>query len=521
MNVQFLYDNGRTAVINVAKSILPFNGLDQFLTERQVRWLLSADLFFTSISVDAKWYFLFAFQLKLNSSRGHIKLSKSIKSKYRTTSCRSWNLAIQEASVLKCIEISERISIYKSILLPFVKSTNLSISKRIKAEVIGGKIKMETDQSIESGYSSFVSSSILSTRDLLLDVFAEQIDKNAETANYLESIGRSIPKMEPTDFCKFNDENLTSINQLADQMRQQTVVENGLLNALCDLFQEMCNVEPAPMKRKRAESTTSSIEDDKESVRTVLKTITETEVKLNESEPKKIKTESEIIKAANKLSEERHNEYLACDLKIHDDKYLFTNVPKSLVCQYCLEPNDLTGCSGNCDGVYHSKCLKLIPTAKHYRSILMGKPLISKDQSTADNECDNKCARCTSGHYHLCIFCKEGFKDHIPLCDGDDCFNVFHEKCLASWQMLRDIEQSQQLCPAHNCRSCKSQIGGRLMKCLLCPAKYHQSASCIPAGCHLLSDYQMICVDHYTDDRCESNNNIKPLYGDFVWAKLG
>lgn len=408
--------------------------------------------------------------------------------------------------------------------MPFVKSSISSISKRIQAEQIDKKMKTaESDESIESGYRSLASSSILTTRHLLFDVLTKQFDKNVKTSNYLKSIGRSVPDMRTTDLvCNLDDENLTSLNQLANQMRKQTVVENGLLKALCDLFREMCNVDLAPTKRKRTESTTSSIEDDKESIRTVLKTITETDKKLNEPKWKKVKTEIVIKHEANKISEERHDEYLACDLKIRDEKYLFKNVSKSPVCQYCLQPNDLTVCSGYCGGVYHSNCLMLIPTAKHYKSILMGKPLISKDEPIVGNKSDNKCARCTAERSIVCIFCKGDLQDSIQLCDDDNCLNAFHEKCFESERMPQIIiKQKKQLCPAHNCRTCASQIDVRLMKCLLCSAKYHQSHSCIPAGCQLLSDYQIICVDHYTDVQSESNSDIKPLYGDFVWAKLG
>lgn len=381
------------------------------------------------------------------------------------------------------------------------------------------------DELTESGYCSSTSASasatvsILTTRHLLLDVLTEQFDENVKTSNYLESFGRSVPTMNPMNFCNVDDENLRSLNQLVDQMRQQTVVENGLLKELCGFFQEMCNIEPAPSNRKRTISTASSIEYGKESVRAVLKTITEPNMKLNEPKSKKVKTEIEVKKAANKISKERHDEYLACDLKVHDNKYLFKNMPKSPVCQYCLEPNDLTLCSGYCGGIYHSNCLKLIPTAKHYKSILMGKQLISKDLPIVGNESDNKCARCTNRPSFVCIFCGEEFIDSIQICDADDCLNVFHEKCFESRPQA--TKQGKQLCPTHNCRTCITQIDAQLMKCLLCAAKYHQSSSCIPAGCQLLSDNQMICVEHCTDVQNESKNNIKPLYGDFVWGKLG
>lgn len=406
-----------------------------------------------------------------------------------------------------------------------MKSSISSINKRIKAEE---NCKMEqdgSDESMESGYSSSLSTpasasvSTSTTRHLLLDVLTEQFDKNVKISNYLESIGRSVPTTKPMDSYNFGDENVTSINQLADQLRQQAVVENGLLKALCGLFQEMCDIEPAPVKRKRAESTTSSIDNDKESVRTVLKTISENEKELNDSTPKKVKTEIGIKKDANKMNEERQEEYLACDMTVHDEKYLFKNVPKSLVCQYCLKPNDLMECSGKCGGVYHLNCLKLMPTPKHYKSVLMGKPLIFKDQSIAVIKSDNKCVRCTTRPSYVCIFCEEGIKDIVQLCEDDNCCNVFHEKCFDSWLMRQAIKQEKHLCPAHNCQTCKSQIDERSMECLLCSAKYHQSCSCIPAGCQLLSDYQMICVEH-SNVRNESQNNIKPLYGDIVWAKL-
>lgn len=94
----------------------------------------------------------------------------------------------------------------------------------------------------------------------------------------------------------------------------------------------------------------------------------------------------------------------------------------------------------------------------------------------------------------VCFICKE--PEPTVRCDPSlKCFNLFHEDCLKKWPVT-----GLTSCPQHKCHTCIFQNcnrNGILMKCFKCPAAYHGSVCCLPAGSSVLSKTQIICPRHH------------------------
>ncbi|KAL1490292.1 hypothetical protein ABEB36_013009 [Hypothenemus hampei] len=199
-----------------------------------------------------------------------------------------------------------------------------------------------------------------------------------------------------------------------------------------------------------------------------------------------------------------------------------------------------------------------------------------------------KCIYCLNDKTPPCYFCglevsKYG-ETSRQKCSLYRCSRYYHLHCLkmlpqtqwsiGKWSKNQSPEESFT-CPAHRCHTCFSEElgsstscrlpGDRLARCMLCPAAFHSSTFCTPAGSEILGGSQIICPRHrpkqvqpintvwcficsqggkliccdtcptsvhpecqpinYSDDDkyicedCESGRF--PLYDEVVWVKLG
>ncbi|CAG9828925.1 unnamed protein product [Diabrotica balteata] len=202
-----------------------------------------------------------------------------------------------------------------------------------------------------------------------------------------------------------------------------------------------------------------------------------------------------------------------------------------------------------------------------------------------------KCGFCVEDIDPYCFICNEMISKKGGLmrqkCSLHPCPRFYHPDCLKLWPQTQwsliqttknrfsQEEQDSFVCPQHVCHTCASDDPraaisrcpwDKIVKCLCCPASYHSTNFCIPAGTAIVSTTQIVCPRHryrtkpYTinttwcllcneggnliccetcptsvhpecmtvnltdDDRficedCESGR--LPLYDEVVWVKLG
>lgn len=106
-----------------------------------------------------------------------------------------------------------------------------------------------------------------------------------------------------------------------------------------------------------------------------------------------------------------------------------------------------------------------------------------------------------------CFICEGPKSDYLECCI-ENCSKMFHPKCIEMWNQHKKIYGTQKIvCPRHTCHTCIStdaqsmfnytESKESLIMCSLCPATYHTSLQCIPAGCVVLSKEMLICWRHY------------------------
>ncbi|PAA76887.1 hypothetical protein BOX15_Mlig028383g3, partial [Macrostomum lignano] len=183
------------------------------------------------------------------------------------------------------------------------------------------------------------------------------------------------------------------------------------------------------------------------------------------------------------------------------------------VCGRCEEPSNpagppgtLAACQGVCARLFHQDCL------------LRRQPKLL---------CDNCCRPDQPGG--LCGLCDRPVAmatvamgpDRRAVCQT--CSRVYHGGCLddlldaaraaglssgASHRLLARWEADSLIaCPRHACRSCvldgcsagQAAVGVQV-SCVRCPAAYHSSPRCVPAGSHFLTPACIICPDHLLSD---------------------
>lgn len=200
-----------------------------------------------------------------------------------------------------------------------------------------------------------------------------------------------------------------------------------------------------------------------------------------------------------------------------------------------------------------------------------------------------KCLLCRDLIVPVCLICQNitnrSGSNFRQKCSIIRCGKFYHLDCLNVWRQTQwaFVLQGKSntldsfACPRHVCHTCSSDnfgsmgrcLSDSLVKCLRCPATYHNSSYCIPAGTDILSTTQVICPRHinfkakqhracnttwcflcskggnliccetcptsvhleclpainfneddqYICEDCESGRF--PLYNDIVWVKLG
>ncbi|GJQ75891.1 putative histone-lysine N-methyltransferase [Trypoxylus dichotomus] len=146
------------------------------------------------------------------------------------------------------------------------------------------------------------------------------------------------------------------------------------------------------------------------------------------------------------------------------------------------------------------------------------------DESQTD--IDFKCFNCLEDIDHPCFVChKEISKKGSSIrqkCSLFACGKFYHPECLKLWPQtqwsvisttkhkLSNTNLDTFVCPNHVCHTCVSDdpraaiprcTSDKVVKCLRCPATYHNSAHCIPAGTIILTSTQIVCPRHLIPKR--------------------
>ncbi|CAG9760569.1 unnamed protein product [Ceutorhynchus assimilis] len=141
------------------------------------------------------------------------------------------------------------------------------------------------------------------------------------------------------------------------------------------------------------------------------------------------------------------------------------------------------------------------------------------DQVTANM----KCTYCLLAKDPPCYVCGSEMTDKGETvrqkCCQSRCYLYYHDSCLNNWPQTlwpgvkwSKSKQPEDLfcCPVHTCHTCYAEELGnvgspspyprvpmdKLARCLLCPAAFHTSIYCIPAGSEVLGGSQIICPRH-------------------------
>ncbi|KRT86397.1 PHD finger motif containing protein [Oryctes borbonicus] len=191
----------------------------------------------------------------------------------------------------------------------------------------------------------------------------------------------------------------------------------------------------------------------------------------------------------------------------------------------------------SCGKFYHPECLKMWPqtqwsvisTTKHKMEDKKRIPFkgikLNKNEET-QNEIDFKCYNCLEDIDHACFVChKEVSKKGSSIrqkCSLFSCGKFYHPECLKMWPQtqwsvisttkhkLSNTNLDTFVCPNHVCHTCASDdpraaiprcTSDKIVKCLRCPATYHNSAYCVPAGTMILTAMQIICPRHLIPQR--------------------
>lgn len=438
---------------------------------------------------------------------------------------------------MKYVDISFRVSVYENILKGFVLSTESKQRKSLN----GVNIRCDSPQTTDTAYSSMKQSVSPASLNPLFGELNENIDVTANIDKYFELMTESEPVYEDSlaSYSSTHD-SLSSVDSVVhstvesifNQIHQNAVCENARLQlALQSLWQELHRIKPVmrEMRRKRVDSIESCNSTVSTSQRLTKRQSILDEKKKQQKRTAEVsasqRTEIVLYKRPKLSLEARRLEHMSeveeCFLKRHSANYLLKGLAKEQVCEVCLLGNNVYKCGGQCNGYYHLKCIDApsdilerkysLITKNRRKSLDSNRQSMLTSQTTAQ-QTNKKCSRCSKIERRECFVCKNNEGDCIK-CSEKSCSNIYHQGCLQFWPK----PEKSLSCSRHICHTCKKMPNNNLpvknlMNCLLCPATYHRSSFCIPAGCQLLSESQLICGRHY---EAYENKNIRRINVDY------
>lgn len=336
--------------------------------------------------------------------------------------------------------------------------------KKAKIEHSQMKKRCNTPQSIDTGYFSSNQPEAIADKMPLIPELGHQLDAHTKCENYLNS-------MATNSFVPIAMDVEVTSNPIVDSVynclwKNRILDKDKLYNAIEILWQKIHIIEYITPKPKRIESKISSEPK-----------LVKIEKKMNPpiDQVKLEKEEKKLEKLEDFEAEVRH-----CALDLHPDDYIFQNLPAEPVCERCFQSNDIHKCE--CNHFYHLNCMSI----------------------------DRNCLQCLND---VCFVCKKN-NETCRKCSVKNCKNIYHNDCLKDWFGAT----STSICAEHVCRTCnKRTTTENVLRCVQCPATYHHSSTCIPAGCQLISKNQLICVEHFSKTIIRSDR--MPINGDIIWAK--
>ncbi|KAK5644485.1 hypothetical protein RI129_005785 [Pyrocoelia pectoralis] len=156
-------------------------------------------------------------------------------------------------------------------------------------------------------------------------------------------------------------------------------------------------------------------------------------------------------------------------------------------------------------------------------------------EQSADTPKVFQCGYCIAKVEPPCFACgKDSMKNESlrQKCSLYTCGKFYHRKCIKLWPQtqwsLISTEKHKKsdklldtfICPFHMCHTCTSDdpraatsrcYSRKLAKCLHCPAAYHTTNYCIPAGTQILSTSQIICPRHFNKDSAVKKRILKQI----------
>lgn len=136
-----------------------------------------------------------------------------------------------------------------------------------------------------------------------------------------------------------------------------------------------------------------------------------------------------------------------------------------------------------------------------------------------------KCGFCVSHTDPYCFVCRKSVSHKGTLirqkCSLYQCARYYHPECLKLWPQtqwsfiqttkhkISKEEIDAFVCPQHFCHTCSSDdpraatsrcSGDKIVKCLKCPASYHSTNFCIPAGKLVLTIKSLYLLVMYSCD---------------------
>lgn len=491
---------------------------------------------------------LFGFQLSVN---------KRIKA-YRVNKCKNWELAVDEANVLSCIDADKRVEFYDTILMKIIHK--LKHDLRSNRHKTGDRC--DTPHTFDTAYSSMKQSSSPASLSPTLNELDRNYDVDKNINHYLISVELSHPEelseedLQMDELSSFATAAVTSssstqqtycrLTKLAfemfqndDVLKNQSAIsnENQFVSNLNELWSKITDVKRTSLStaKKRAsrqfslDSTLSYSSSFTQHQTKRQRMIAEKQAALEQKQIQKSKAvEQQNVQVLAKPTKEenfRKKQQLVeeiihgCYMKNHPANFILKGLAKDPVCQRCLQNGHVLKCAGKCNTFLHKHCFTEDIDESTFYGILKQKmrkhseeTLLSDTVSCIEDNSNNlMCIPCTSSSKLHCFVCKKSDADCIHCCDKN-CGKVYHIECLKYWPQHKKEYINNNIkslhCPRHVCHTCVSpdirsmfhstESDKKLIKCLQCPGTYHRSSECIPAGSELLSETQLICARHQT-----------------------